>query len=106
MTQDLFLAEKRYGHIKSDEANAWFVVQGGCHACGATQAAVVGYTNPDVRPEVMWGRCVNCRRGFVLNDGRLSPSVLPLRGIKGLEPETEAAWNEIRSCLSVGANTA
>jgi ssDNA-binding Zn-finger/Zn-ribbon topoisomerase 1 len=105
LTGDLFVTEHRYGSIKASDDNAWFVIRGGCPSCQGTQGAAVAYTN-DGSDFVMWGRCVNCKNGFVVNRNGMSPSQLPLRPIRGLEPDTEAAWGEIRSCLSVGATTA
>lgn len=106
MTGDLYITSSRYGNIDPTDVNAWVVIDGGCPVCGATQGAVVGFTKEDASVDTLWGRCVNCMRGFVINNGELAPAELPLRHVKGLDSNTEAAWNEIRSCLSVGANTA
>ena len=36
----------------------------------------------------------------------MAPSKRPLRDVRGLDTDTERAWNEVRGCLSVGASVA
>lgn len=51
-------------------------------------------------------RCTDCGLGLVSNHGGISPAVLPLGMPKGLLGDVLTCWEEVRSCLSVGANSA
>lgn len=105
LTGDLFVTQSRYGNIEEGTADAWIVIA--CPFCSGTQAVKIAYTLADYEPpQVLWARCVNCKCGFVINNGAISPAPMPLTAIRGLDPETEVAWQEIRSCLGAGANTA
>ena len=98
---DLFVPETRYGAIKADTDNAWRLSE--CAQCGGTQMAVVAYSNSE---DTEWLRCVNCKAGLVVNDGKTSPAVMPLAVPLGVSGVELAAWKEVRECLSVGAYTA
>ena len=104
MTQDLYVVSARYGHIEQGTEQEW--LRADCPTCGGTQAVNIAYTKEGADPEVTWARCVNCKRGFVVNDGSVSPAPLPFGSLKGLDKDTAEAWREIRACLSVGATTA
>ncbi|MCZ4563558.1 DUF4145 domain-containing protein [Rhodococcus sp. IEGM 1401] len=80
-----------------------------CSFCAAsTQMFVVRMVEQGWgAPGVAWLRCMSCRRGAVLNDRYgLAPSTMPLDVPQGLDADTEATWNEVRSCLSARAFTA
>lgn len=57
-------------------------------------------------PPVQWLRCVNCQVGSVVNFDFQSPAEKPLDVPNGVKGNDLAAWEEVRSCLSVGAHTA
>lgn len=105
LTSDLYVVNARYGNISEDNSDAWLRVD--CPNCDGTQASRIAYTNDNGnRPTVVWARCVNCFMGMVINGNRMSPGALPLSDVSGLDPDTDAAWDEVRHCLSVGATTA
>lgn len=68
--------------------------------------ALADYPGSGARPSVQWLRCVACFRGVVTNDGVVSPESKPFDVPKALPDADRAAWNEVRSCLAAGANTA
>ncbi|WP_207843373.1 DUF4145 domain-containing protein [Williamsia soli] len=55
---------------------------------------------------IAWLRCVSCRQGVVINRGTQSPGTLPFDDPASTPEKDLAAWQEVRNCLSVGANTA
>lgn len=76
---------------------------GDCPFCQAHQFGVVALTS---KSDVVWGRCVSCGKGVVANEGVISPSTLPLREPAGLPEVEQRVWQEVRQCMSVGANAA
>lgn len=57
-------------------------------------------------PGLMYLRCPTCRKGFVVNDGVMSPPEPPMPPVDGCPPDVEHAWGEATGALSVGATTA
>ena len=83
---------------------SWFDVK--CAHCGGPQMYKVAATTSSTVPTAMWLRCPLCLKGMVLNDGQVSPGVMPHHEPMGMPPDESAIWNEARACLSVGANSA
>lgn len=69
-------------------------------------AATTDHSHYEGSPPVQWLRCVNCQIGVVVNVDFQSPAPKPLDVPNGVEGDDRAAWEEVRSCLSVGAHTA
>jgi hypothetical protein len=103
---DLFVTTTMYGHLNKDDPSSWARLD--CPFCGGTQMAVVARNNeaPGQANYVEWLRCVNCLHAVVRNADELSPTTRPFDLPNALEGEALAAWQEVRSCLSVGATTA
>jgi hypothetical protein len=106
-TQDIDAAEHRAANLSPNDDTSW--VRCPCAHCGGGQMFLLAQTrnNSDTRrPFVQWLRCVNCLRGVVRNEMIISPETKPLDTPDVLTGEDLAAWDEVRACLSVGANTA
>ena len=105
INSDLYVSAISYGQLQSTDSESWF--RRDCPYCGGAQMTLVGRTNGrSEAPRVMWLRCVNCRMGVVVNNDEQSPGAKPLDVPKGVEGDDLAAWEEVRSCLAVGARTA
>jgi hypothetical protein len=107
LTKDLFLIADTYGARSPMDEESSTRVQ--CSFCGGDQMIVVATTvkvGGAERPFVRWLRCVSCCKGAVQNGTVVSPSKKPLDTPNALQDEDLAAWEEVRACLSVGANTA
>ncbi|HWU31047.1 MAG TPA: DUF4145 domain-containing protein [Microbacterium sp.] len=100
MHLDVKVTERMYGYIKTDSSEAFRMST--CPMCGRNQALVIAQTTGG---RVFWLRCSNCGRGLVEVDRTVYPSMKPLAEPQGLPEEVAAAWDEVRSCLGVGANT-
>ncbi len=74
-----------------------------CDLCGNGQLGVVAMNQIQT---THWLRCVTCNHGYVVNDGTLSPSTLPLKIPEGLPDLELSVWKEVRECLGVKASTA
>jgi len=107
---DLLVSGACHGRLDSDDPRSWSTAA--CATCGADQMIVVATikdgasSNGPLTPCVEWLRCVRCLNGVVVNNGRISPAVMPLDIPGGLAADDLASWVEVRSCLSVGAFTA
>lgn len=102
---DLYVSSDCYGRLETRDPRSW--VRLDCANCGGTQMIVVAATKEYAdTPGVSWLRCVNCHLGTVVNRGMQSPSSRPLDVPDGLPNPDYAAWDEVRSCLGVGAYTA
>lgn len=95
------------------DPRAWASEQ--CPHCGARHLLVVtrsvvwpqGQTSPSLDEEgPRWFLCPACRKASVWQDGRVQPGSRPLRTPGGLPADDAAVWEEIRSCLGIGAYTA
>lgn len=89
------------GNYRSDDTIAWG--EGECPNCGHVQfGQVASLSGGDIR----WLRCTNCYCGLVENLGVISPAAPPLGVPEGLPPDELRVWQEVRSCLGVGADSA
>ncbi|WP_433194251.1 DUF4145 domain-containing protein [Nocardia sp. CA-107356] len=106
LSGDLLVTADRLESLEKSDVRSW--QQADCAHCHGSQAMVIATTSGHdlLKADVEWLRCVRCHRGLVRNEGVLSPGVCPLETPHALPPEDVAAWEEVRSCLSVGANTA
>lgn len=105
---DLYVTGERRGNLAINDSGSWYT--GDCSFCRGSQMVVIAKTD-DTRstfddPSVYWLRCVNCRRGFVLNDFVASPAAQPLDTPAVLSGDELTTWTEVRTCLAGGANTA
>jgi len=94
-----------------DDPKAWTTVD--CPQCdGGTQMLVVAAIvdgNYNLKDDsTLWLRCVNCYKGAMLDGatGVVYPPIRPLSEPLGLPAIDAAIWNEVRSCLGVGAYAA
>ncbi|MGN7977422.1 DUF4145 domain-containing protein [Microbacterium sp. 22195] len=100
MHLDLMVTDRMFGRIQAGSSEAFRLST--CPRCGRNQALVVARTTPG---RVYWLRCSNCGRGLVEVDRTVYPGTKPLAEPQGLPEDVAAAWDEVRSCLGVGANT-
>lgn len=98
---DLAVIHSNYtqASFSSAETNAFTLKT--CGYCGGTQQAVIA-----VASNSLWLRCIACRRPAVVSYGRQYPSSLPLSIPKGVTGRELQTWEEVRSCLGIGANSA
>ena len=99
--EDLAIVDQRATSFGSTQDEAWAVRP--CPECEGSQLAVIAYAQFSSQK---WLRCINCGCAIVDNDGTVSPPAKPLRAPAGVTGVELAVWNEARSCLAVGANTA
>lgn len=99
LTSDLTTVSTSYSLNLGDSA-AW--LSGPCPDCGTSNLAIIGRTSDD---KLVFLRCVTCRKGLVVNSGVVSPGATEVGAVVGLVPEVEAAWQEVRSTIGVGATT-
>jgi len=85
--------DRAYGHIDTTKAQGWAPLR--CPVCDSGMA-VLGVTVPDFEPPVAWMRCAQCRRGFVDNNGTVSPAGAPLSNPEGVTGRELRAWQEVR----------
>lgn len=106
-TQDLSVISNVYqSRDAGDEKSS---MRAPCAFCGGDQMVVVAFSDARAvggRPHVVWLRCISCFRGIVVNESGVSPSTMPLDTPEVLLGDDLVAWNEVRSCLAAGANTA
>ena len=79
------------------------------YTCGYCNTVVSGFvvsTYETSIGRVKWVLCTHCGYGSTVNDGRLYPGTLFGPIIEGLPKNVEEAYQEARSCMSVGAYTA
>lgn len=99
---DLMAVSERVGSYTQTDSQYWITQD--CSTCnGPSRMVVIAYSR--ITP-TQWLRCLTCSSAFVNNYGVTSPTAKPLSvplGVQGIELE---AWNEVRECLGVGANTA
>lgn len=100
MHRDLRVTDRVFGHLKAGSSDAFRMSS--CPRCGRNQALVVAQTTGG---RVYWLRCSNCGRGLVEVDRVVYPGNKPLSVPQGLPDDVAAAWDEVRSCLGVGAST-
>ena len=77
-----------------------------CGHCNTMVAGIVVSVYQVDFGSVMWVLCTNCGSGSVVNNGSLYPETLFGPIIEGLPQNVEEAYQEARSCMSVGAYTA
>jgi len=79
-----------------------------CGFCNReVSGAVVAAYPTDSSPAVAWLMCPTCNKGSVFNGGSgVAPGSVFGPVLQGLPVEAAAAYQEIRSCMSVNAHTA
>ncbi|WP_166375970.1 DUF4145 domain-containing protein [Aeromicrobium phragmitis] len=77
-----------------------------CHAKRMVRIAHSFHTSASNVGRTQWLRCPACAKGAVVQDGKLYPERKPLRQPQGLPDADARIWDEVRTCLGAGANTA
>jgi hypothetical protein len=87
-------------NFSASDTESW--VEAPCWQCKGQQLAVLVHQDEDN----LWMRCVACGAPMVSYNGRFLPGPQPMTMPQGLPPEEMRLWEEVRSCLGVGAYTA